>query len=326
RTHAPTQIQHIADSITRFGFCNPILIDADNQIIAGHGRFEAAKLLGLQAVPALRLSHLSPSEKRAYLIADNRLAELAGWDRDMLATELQALLDCEFDVELTGFDLGEVESMLNTGKQAGIETADGQGVANTSSGSAISQAGDDWLLGDHRLLCGASGDHCAYAAADAAIRHWEAFARQSAILAGTNKTFKEIEAERTKYRVRGAVECRIPKPKTKTRRKLRPTIMRSAMVVRPFIPGSKRGKGQPERPSKRSAQPQDRAPGHRLDESPGSRWRHATPHLLGCRQPYGAGSKGSQGRPALIKPVPQPVRQTGFAGSGRPRRQPTRQR
>ena len=205
RTHAPTQIQHIADSITRFGFCNPILIDADNQIIAGHGRFEAAKLLGLQAVPALRLSHLSPSEKRAYLIADNRLAELAGWDRDMLATELQALLDCEFDVELTGFDLGEVESMLNTGKQAGSETADGQGVAKTSSGSAISQAGDDWLLGDHRLLCGASGDHCAYAAADAAIRHWEAFARQSAILAGTNKTFKEIEAERTKSRVRGAV-------------------------------------------------------------------------------------------------------------------------
>src|SRR5262249_35553804 len=118
RAHAPTQIQPISPRIPPFGFCNPILIDADNQIIAGHGRFEAAKLLGLQAVPALRLSHLSPSEKRAYLIADNRLAELAGWDRDMLATELQALLDCEFDVELTGFDLGEVAGILHTGTQA----------------------------------------------------------------------------------------------------------------------------------------------------------------------------------------------------------------
>lgn len=201
RTHPPKQIQQIADSITRFGFCNPILIDDDSQVIAGHGRVEAAKLLGLKAVPALRLSHLSASEKRAYLIADNRLAELAGWDRDMLATELQALIDVEFDLELTGFDLGEVEIILNTRKPGHSETADCEGVAESSFGSAVSQAGDEWLLGDHRLLCGVTRDNGAYAAADAAIRHWQGFARQSAILAGTHKTFKEIAAARTKARV-----------------------------------------------------------------------------------------------------------------------------
>src|ERR1700736_2314001 len=83
RTHTKKQIRQIADSITRFGFCNPILIDDANQIIAGHGRVEAAKLLGLEGVPTLRIAHLSEAEKRAYVMADNRLAELAGWDREI---------------------------------------------------------------------------------------------------------------------------------------------------------------------------------------------------------------------------------------------------
>jgi len=113
RTHSRNQIRQIADCISSFGFCNPILIDEGNQIIAGHGRLEAAKLLGLKTVPALRLSHLSDAEKRAYTLADNRLAELAGWDRDILAVELKSLLDLDCDIKLTGFDIGEVDLILN---------------------------------------------------------------------------------------------------------------------------------------------------------------------------------------------------------------------
>src|SRR5580704_15410563 len=91
RTHSRKQIRQIAESIKRFGFTNPVLIDDAGQIIAGHGRVEAAKLIGLAAVPVLRISHLSEVEKRAYILADNRLAEKAGWDREILAIELQGL-------------------------------------------------------------------------------------------------------------------------------------------------------------------------------------------------------------------------------------------
>jgi ParB-like chromosome segregation protein Spo0J len=108
RTHSKAQIRQIANSIERFGYVNPVLIDDDEQIIAGHGRVEAAKLLGIVSVPALRLSHLSAADKRAYVIADNRLAEKAGWDRELLAIELQALVDLDFDIELTGFEMGEI--------------------------------------------------------------------------------------------------------------------------------------------------------------------------------------------------------------------------
>jgi len=104
------QIRQIADSVARFGFCNPILIDDADRIIAGHGRVQAAKVLGLTAVPALRLSHLSDAEKRAYVLADNRLAELAGWDKEILAIELQGLIDLDFEVELTGFEMARSTS------------------------------------------------------------------------------------------------------------------------------------------------------------------------------------------------------------------------
>src|ERR1700741_2957401 len=89
RTHSKKQARQIANSIAKFGFCNPVLIDDDKQIIAGHGRVEAAKLLGIDAVPTVRLSHLSEAEKRAYVLADNKLAQKEGWDRELLATELQ---------------------------------------------------------------------------------------------------------------------------------------------------------------------------------------------------------------------------------------------
>jgi len=114
RTHSKKQLKQIARSIERFGFVNPVLISDDFEIIAGHGRVEAAKILGLRQVPTVRLSNLSPADRRAYVITDNRLAELAGWDRQLLASELQGLLELEFDdIELTGFSLGEIDLMLD---------------------------------------------------------------------------------------------------------------------------------------------------------------------------------------------------------------------
>src|SRR5467141_5351820 len=109
RSHSRKQIDQIAKSIKRFGFCNPVLIDDEKQIVAGHGRVEAAKLLGIDAVPTVRLSHLSEADKRAYILADNKLAEKAGWDREILAIELQALIDLDFDVELTGFETADID-------------------------------------------------------------------------------------------------------------------------------------------------------------------------------------------------------------------------
>src|SRR5690348_16715127 len=103
RTHSKKQIRQLANSIAQFGFCNPVLVDDAKQIIAGHGRVEATKLLGIDAVPTVRLSHLSEAEKRAYVLADNKLAEKAGWDRELLAIELQGLIELDVDIELTGF-------------------------------------------------------------------------------------------------------------------------------------------------------------------------------------------------------------------------------
>ncbi|WP_379551960.1 ParB/Srx family N-terminal domain-containing protein [Qipengyuania sp. DGS5-3] len=114
RTHTKKQVGQIAKSIECFGFCNPILIDEGNRVIAGHGRLEAAKKLGMKTVPTLVLSDLSEAEKRAYIVADNRLAELAGWDDDLLSAELSeiAALDDGFDLELTGFDSGAIEQLI----------------------------------------------------------------------------------------------------------------------------------------------------------------------------------------------------------------------
>ncbi len=124
RTHSPRQIQEIARSIERFGFNNPVLIDERNQIIAGHGRLEAAKLLGRKRVPTLRIGHLSDQDKRAFVIADNRLAEKAGWDPEILAIELQGLIELNFDVELIGFSIPEVEMILDAASPPANNTAD----------------------------------------------------------------------------------------------------------------------------------------------------------------------------------------------------------
>ena len=118
RTHSRKQIRQIANSIEKFGFCNPVLIDDNKQIIAGHGRVEAAKLLGIDAVPTCRLSHLSDAEKRAYVLADNKLAEKAGWDRELLAIELQGLIELDVDIELTGFEMAEIDLILEEAREA----------------------------------------------------------------------------------------------------------------------------------------------------------------------------------------------------------------
>jgi ParB-like nuclease domain len=159
RTHSKKQIKQIARSIERFGFTNPVLIGDDNEIIAGHGRVEAAKLLGIESVPTLRLSHLTPAQRRAYVIADNKLAQNAGWDRDVLAIELQALVDLDFEVELTGFSLAEVDLLIEEARESSPEAPDASEddlPPLPDRGSAVTRAGDVWELGRHRLVCGDS--------------------------------------------------------------------------------------------------------------------------------------------------------------------------
>ena len=163
RTHSHAQIKQIAKSIKKFGFCNPVLVDDDKQIIAGHGRVEAAKLLGIDAVPTVRLSHLSDTDKRAFILADNQLAAKAGWDREILAIELQGLIDLNFEVELTGFDMGEIDIILDDAEEAKGGTAGPEDEApDPLPGPAVSQPGDLWVLGNHRLLCGDARDDGAY--------------------------------------------------------------------------------------------------------------------------------------------------------------------
>ena len=160
RTHSPKQIKQIARSIERFGFNNPVLVDDDNQIIAGHGRVEAAKLLNLKTVPTVRLSHLSEAEKKAYILADNRLAEKAGWDNEFLAIELQGLVDLGFDVLLTGFEPAEVDIIFE-GIGDESEQPENQ-VPEEASGPPVSRLGDVWMLGKHILVCGDSTDAATY--------------------------------------------------------------------------------------------------------------------------------------------------------------------
>ena len=156
----PSRSSRLPSSIERFGFNNPVLVDDDDQIIAGHGRVEAAKLLELKTVPTVRLSHLSDQEKRAYILADNRLAEKAGWDNEVLAIELQGLVDLGFDVLLTGFEPAEVDIII---EGMGDESEQPENlIPEAPSGPPISQTGDVWLLGKHILVCGDSTDPATY--------------------------------------------------------------------------------------------------------------------------------------------------------------------
>lgn len=162
RTHSKKQVAQIARSIERFGFTNPVLVSDDGEIIAGHGRVEAAKSLGLKMVPTLALSHLSETERRAYVLADNKLALNAGWDQEILAIELQALVDLEFDTELTGFSLAEVDLVLDEASEADPEGCEApEDLVTAVADEPVTRKGDLWVLGNHRLLCGdtqAEGD------------------------------------------------------------------------------------------------------------------------------------------------------------------------
>jgi len=154
RTHNEKQISQISASIRQFGFTNPVLIDENGSIVAGHGRVAAAKQLGMTEVPTIALDHLTPAERRAYVIADNRLAELAGWDAEILKIEFQALaeLDLDFDLEITGFETAELDLLLDG------DVADGEDpddvLPEALPDVPVTQAGDVWLLGNHRLICG----------------------------------------------------------------------------------------------------------------------------------------------------------------------------
>src|SRR5437667_8857468 len=156
RTHSKKQVRQIADSITRFGFANPIIVSGGHEVIAGHGRLAAAKLLGHPSVPVVVLADMTEADRRAYLIADNRLAELAGWDRDILAIELQFLQDVKFDdLEVTGFSLGEIDLILDEASEKSPEEPSPDDETPTKITQAVvTQKGDLWVLGSHRLLCG----------------------------------------------------------------------------------------------------------------------------------------------------------------------------
>jgi ParB-like chromosome segregation protein Spo0J len=165
RTHSKKQIAKLSRSIDRFGIVAPILVDDGNVIIAGHAVVDAAKLLGLSEVPALRVEHLSEVEKRALRLALNRLAEDAEWDRARLAKELQFLVEAEFEVDLTGFELGEIDFHLEGDLPGEDELAPEDKLPPAAADTpAVTQPGDVWILGRHRLVCGDPREEASYLA------------------------------------------------------------------------------------------------------------------------------------------------------------------
>lgn len=160
RTHDRKQIDKIVRSIRTYGFTNPVLIDEDNRILAGHGRLAAARKIGMKEVPCLRLAGMSAAQKRAYVIADNQLALAAGWNTEVLADQLGELILGGFDVELTGFDQVEVDTVLSDQAARSTKTreADNNIPARPSEGQAVCRVGDAWQLGRHRLICGDAKD------------------------------------------------------------------------------------------------------------------------------------------------------------------------
>ena len=191
RHHTKKQIRQIADSIETFGFNVPILVDCDGKIIAGHGRYDAARLIGMTDVPTLCLDHLTAAQARAFMIADNRLADSSAWDDRLLAEQLKdlSLLGLDFDIEVTGFEIGEIDLRI-----ASLEKPPRK--KKPPAVPPLSRIGDVWILGRHRVLCGDALDPAALIAlmekepaaivftdpvhVDAIIRHWQALTGGSA--------------------------------------------------------------------------------------------------------------------------------------------------
>ena len=162
RTHSDAQVAQIAASIAEFGFTNPILAGGDGVIVAGHGRRAAAQKLGLAMVPVVVLDHLTPTQRRALVIADNRIAENAGWDEAMLQVELAALQDDQYDLALTGFDADALADLL-AGEETTTEGDTDEDALPDGSGTVVSRPGDVWICGEHRVICGDATDADAYA-------------------------------------------------------------------------------------------------------------------------------------------------------------------
>jgi ParB-like chromosome segregation protein Spo0J len=167
RRHSKKQIRQIAESIKTFGFNVPILIDHDGKVVAGHGRLLACRLLGMTEVPTLCLDHLTAAQARAFMIADNRLTEIATWDDRLLAQQLKelSLSGLDFNIEVTGFEMGEIDlriASLDDPIEATDDPADR--VPDPPTVPPLSKVGDLWLLGPHHLLCGDARDPAAFAA------------------------------------------------------------------------------------------------------------------------------------------------------------------
>ena len=153
RTHSEDQVAQIAASIAEFGFTNPILAGSDGVIVAGHGRLAAAQKLGLELVPVVVLDHLTPIQRRALVIADNRIAENAGWDWDVLRVELDALQLEGFDLDITGFDADALADLI-AGDEPDFDDQTDEDAVPEVTETPISRPGDVWIMGQHRLLCG----------------------------------------------------------------------------------------------------------------------------------------------------------------------------
>lgn len=153
RTHSDEQVAQIAASIREFGFLNPIIIDGEKGIIAGHGRVLAAQKLGLESLPCIEATHLTDAQRRAYVIADNKLALNAGWDDAMLRVEFADLAESGFNLELTGFSLDEIDALQIEELEAGLTDEDSCGEPPTDP---VTVLGDVWVMGKHRLMCGDS--------------------------------------------------------------------------------------------------------------------------------------------------------------------------
>lgn len=155
RTHSEAQVSQIAASIREFGFLSPILVAEDNTILAGHGRLAAALKLGLKKVPCVKENHLTETQKRAYIIADNKLSLNAGWDSELLAVELSELEGADFNLDLLGFDEAELSSIFDADKDVSDDDFD---VEKELEEPCFSKTGDIWMLGKHRVICGDSTD------------------------------------------------------------------------------------------------------------------------------------------------------------------------
>jgi hypothetical protein len=198
RVHSGEQVARIAESIAAFGFNVPVLVDEKGGVLAGHGRVLAAKRLGLKEAPAIVLDHLSEAQRRAFMIADNRLSELACWDEGRLRLELEELknLDLDFAIDATGFTIGEIDLRVER-SQAPARKRRGARAASPNE-SAVTRAGDTWTLGPHRLICGDDSDAATFCALDDAILRWQAETRKTARLHPGGDCFASVAEARRK--------------------------------------------------------------------------------------------------------------------------------